>query len=126
MGWTRHGEGKFEAALDLFEAALEARREQGDAGAVRIARWCVARCLRSLDRVDDALMHQKALADELATAGESDGFVEEELGECLLVLGRSGEATPHFASAAELLGADPWFVANEAPRLERLRRLGGV
>ena len=125
MGWTRHGEGNYEAALELFEQALEARREQGDAGAVRIARWCVARCLRSLERLDDALTHQRALADEFANAGESDGFVEEELAECLLALGKAGEARPHFARAAELLGADAWFVANEAPRLERLRQLGG-
>jgi tetratricopeptide (TPR) repeat protein len=125
MGWTRHGEGAFDAALELFEQALEARREQGDVRLMRVARWCVARCLRSLNRIDDALGLQRSLARETAAANEPDGFVEEELGECLLALGRPGEAQPHFARAAELLSQDAWFVAQEGPRLERLRSLGG-
>jgi tetratricopeptide (TPR) repeat protein len=125
MGWTRHGEGAFDAALELFEQALEARREQGDVRLMRVARWCVARCLRSLNRIDDALGLQRSLARETAAANEPDGFVEEELGECLLALGRPGDAQPHFARAAELLGQDAWFVAQEGPRLERLKSLGG-
>src|SRR6185503_10602543 len=77
MGWTRHGEGAYGAALELFEQALDAHREQGDEGLIRIARWCVARCLRSLNRLDDALAQQESLAAELAKAGQSDGFVDE-------------------------------------------------
>jgi tetratricopeptide (TPR) repeat protein len=125
MGWTRHGEGAYEAALGLFEQALEAQLEKGDAGLVRVARWSIARCLRSLGRFDEALAAQREIAEDLVAAGEDDGFVEEELAECLLALGQSGAAKPHFARAATLLGGDAWFVANEVARLERLRMLAG-
>jgi hypothetical protein len=33
-----------------------------------------------------------ALKDELTSAGEADGFVFEEMGECLLALNREQEA----------------------------------
>ena len=48
----------------------------------------------------------------------------EELGECLLALGRADDARPFFARAAERLGADAWLAAHEPDRLDRLRRLG--
>lgn len=125
-GWTYHDRGEFETALDHFERALAFRREQGREPGIRIARWCVARCLRSLERYDEALATQRALAAELAAAGESDGYVDEELGELLLVTGRAEAATPHFARAYELLSQDAWLVAQEPERLGRLRELGGL
>jgi tetratricopeptide (TPR) repeat protein len=123
MGWTRHGEKDYAAALDLFEQALAARLEQGDAGSIRVARWCVARCLRSLGRLDEALARQRELEAECTAAGAPDGYVYEEIGECLLALGRAGEARPALARAYEELSKDPWLAANEQPRLERLRAL---
>ena len=54
----------------------------------RIARWCVARCLRSLDRTEEALAEQQALAAELEAIGETDAYVAEEIAECLSALGR--------------------------------------
>jgi hypothetical protein len=50
--------------------------------------------------------------------------VDEELGECLLALGRADEARRYFALAYEKLSADSWLVQNESARLERLRALG--
>lgn len=124
LGWTRHGKGEFAAALDLFERALDARREQGKAKPIGIARWCVARCLRSLGRTEEALDAQQELERDLASAGEHDGFVSEEIGECLLTLGREDEARQHFARAHDLLAKDPWFGEREPARLARLRELG--
>jgi tetratricopeptide (TPR) repeat protein len=124
MGWTRHERGEFDVALDLFERAVEARREQGDPGTIRIARWSVARCLRSLGRTEEALAAQQGIERELSAAGESDGYVNEEIAECLLALDREAEARAQFARAAELLGKDPWFVEREPERLARLRQLG--
>ncbi len=126
LGWTLHDAGQFVEALSTFQAALEARLEQGKEGPTRIARWCVARCLRSLGRTEEALAMQSALLAEHESAGSSDGFVEEEFGECLLALGRGEEAAPHFAAAYGLLKDDPWLAANEPDRLARLRDLGGV
>jgi len=126
MGWTHHERKDYAAALDHFEKALAARRLEGKPPEIRIARWCVARALRSLGRTEEALSAQIALLEEHRAAGTQDGFVEEEIAECLLSLGRRDEAKPHFAAAFEALAKDPWLTRDEPERLERLRRLGGV
>ncbi|MEK7316839.1 MAG: tetratricopeptide repeat protein [Candidatus Eisenbacteria bacterium] len=126
LGWTNHEKGEFETALDLFRKALAAREVDGKKGAVRVARWCVARANRSLRRYEEALAEQKRLLAETRADNAPDGYVEEEIGECLLSLGRPEEATPHFAAAYSLLSVDPWLQRDEPQRLERLRRLGGV
>lgn len=123
LAWTHHDKGEFERALAFFEEALAFRLEQGNPGPIRIARWCMARCKRSLGRIDEALMEQRALADEVAEGGEPDGYVQEEMGECLLAQGRPDESRPYFAKAYELLSQDPWLAANETERLERLKSL---
>ncbi len=120
IGWSLHDTGQYEQALDHFETALQVRIEQGDETTIRIARWCIARCLRSLGRIDEALQAQQ----ELATDPEADGYVYEELGECLLALDCADEARPHFAKAHAMLSKDIWLSANEADRLERLKKLG--
>lgn len=56
------------------------------------ATWCVARTLRSLNRVEESLSRQMELKEEFESAGESDGYVFEEIGECLLVMKRANEA----------------------------------
>ncbi|MET3807493.1 tetratricopeptide (TPR) repeat protein [Nakamurella sp. UYEF19] len=118
-GWTLHDRGDFPGALEQFEGALTANQETGIAKRIRIAEWSVARALRSLGRFDEALAIQSRLVQ-----GPEDGFVSEELGELLLATGRPDEAAPHFATAATLLSADPWF--DEPDRLARLVRLGTV
>lgn len=123
VGWTYHDLGRFADALAVWEKALAWRLEQGEPESIRIARWTVARGLRSLGRVEDALARQREL---LEAGGAPDGFVHEELAECLLLLGRPDEARPHFARAHELLAKVAWFVADEPARLQRLRELGGV
>ena len=125
IGWARFGAGDPGGALDAFETALAARREQGEPRETRIAEWCVGRCLRALGRPAEALAIHQRLAMETAAAGEpEDGYGAEELGECLLALGRAEDARPHFARAAELLGADAGLARHEPERIERLRRLG--
>lgn len=126
MGWTCHEQKEYAVALDLFEKALAARKAEGKPPEIRIARWCVARTLRSLGRTEEALSVQRALLEEHRAAGTQDGFVEEEIAECLLSLNRGDEAKPHFAAAFERLGKDPWLTRDEPERLERLRRLGGI
>ncbi len=125
MGWALHEAGKHEDAQRHFEAALAARLELGNETSVFVARWAVARGLRALGRLEEALAAQEGLAaDRDAADVPEDGYVSEELGELLLALGREQEATEHFARAADLLGDDPWFAEHEAARLERLRDLG--
>ena len=123
IGWTYHDQGKFDDALATFQKALVFRVEQGTRDNIMIARWCIARCLRSLGRLDEALQIQEELAASRELHNEPDGFVQEELGEIFLAQGKGDEAAKHFASAHEQLSQDAWLVANEPKRLERLKEL---
>lgn len=105
-GWAYHDIGDYESALEIFQKAESFFRSKGGVEKIRIAVWTVARCLRSLNRIEEALSKQKALKDELESAGESDGYVYEEIGECLLALKRDDEAKPYFSKAYEILSAD--------------------
>ena len=124
IGWTWHDQGDYARALEHFRKALAWRERQGDLATMRIARWCIARCLRSLWRLDEALAMQRALLAEYRAEDAPDGYVYEELGECLLLLGRESEARPWFARAHAELSQDAWLQAEEANRLARLERLG--
>jgi tetratricopeptide (TPR) repeat protein len=126
IGWTYYGMGRYADALAVFEGALKVRREQGKAGPIRIARYAVAKVHRALGRVAEALAEQEGLLRECELAREPDGYVHEEVGECLIALERAAEARPHFARAYELLSKDPWFPAEERGRLARMRELGSA
>jgi tetratricopeptide (TPR) repeat protein len=119
-GWDRHDAGAYAEALDIFRRAVEVRLEYGTPREVAIARWCVGRCLRSLERYSEALEVQETLA---ASAAANDGYVYEELGENLMALGRGDEAATYFSRAHELLSEDDWLADNESERLERLLTL---
>jgi tetratricopeptide (TPR) repeat protein len=86
-GWTLHDAGRYNEALTAFERALAWREERGQARETQIARWAVARCLRSLGRFEEALAIQEQLRAELDAAAEGDSYVDEELLECRLALG---------------------------------------
>jgi tetratricopeptide (TPR) repeat protein len=117
-GWTYHDMGQYEKALSLFQRALDFQKEQGKEANIRIAEWAVARCLRSLKRYDEALAIQRSLE-----GGPSAGYIEEELGELLLVTNHAEQSKPYFKKAYDKLSQDIWLKANEAPRLERLKKL---
>ena len=124
-GWSYHDAGDYASALEMFRKAEAWRRSQGKAGEVRIAVWCVARALRSLNRFDEALSKQMELLNEFDTVGEKDGYVYEEIGECLLALGRPQEGCPYFSEAYQILSQDESLVANDLQRLARLKSLAG-
>lgn len=127
-GWTLHELGRLDEALAMFEkrlAWLEANPPEGGGERheteIGIAHWSIAKMFRLLGRVDEALAIQRRL---IATqTGAEDGYVHEELAECLWALGSEDEARPSFALAYQKLSQDPWLVRNEAVRLERLAEL---
>lgn len=124
LGWTYHDQGQYEHALKCFQQALQWRQEQGEAREIRIARWCVARTLRSSQQTTEALALQQELLAEWEQSGEEqDGYVYEEMAECLFVLGQISESRAYFAQAYEKLSQDRWLAAQEPERLERLRQL---
>lgn len=123
IGWTHFAAGRHGEALDLFERAVVARTEAGETGRLLVARWCVARTLRALGRIADALALQQSLSAAHEAAGTTDGYVCEELAECLLESGRGTEAASWFAKAHALLSRDAWLAESEPARLERIRSL---
>jgi tetratricopeptide (TPR) repeat protein len=123
MGWTYHDMGQYDQALEIFDRALKFREQEGKPDRIRIAKWCIARTLRSLGRVEEALEMQQALLKEAEASNEEPGYTYEELGECLLLLKRDSEAKPYFARAYAVLSQDPWLNQNEPGRLKRLREL---
>ncbi len=123
-GWAYHDVGEYELALERFEKGLAWRVERDNPVTIRIAKWSVARALRSLGRAVEALDMQRALLAEHESAGTKDGYVYEELAECLLILGKADEARPFFNLAYHELSKDTWLKENEKDRLDRLRQLG--
>jgi tetratricopeptide (TPR) repeat protein len=107
----------------LFDEALVDWTARAQPEQTRIAKWAVARCLRSLGRLDEALHLQRELEEEHAAARTSDGYVFEEIAELLDSLGEPTEARAYFARAADELGKDESFVQNEPARLARLRSM---
>ncbi|MCC6606879.1 MAG: tetratricopeptide repeat protein [Anaerolineae bacterium] len=125
IGWTYHDMGDYHKALEIFAKALAWREahQQDKPEAIRIARWCVGRTLRSLNRLDEALALQQALLAEYEGVGQTDGFVYEEVGECLLALERGEAARPYFSRAHAELSQLAWLTASEPERIARLEQL---
>lgn len=125
LGWTHHDAGEYAVALDLFQRALAARIEMRDTTGTHFARWTVARCLRSMGRLDEALAQQRALLAADEKDGSPDGYVYEEIAECLYAQKKPDEAKPWFKKAYDELSQDPWLTRDSPARIERLRTLGG-
>jgi tetratricopeptide (TPR) repeat protein len=126
-GWTYFDMRRFDDALKMFQKDLAFRTPSGNKVEIGIARWSAAKVLRHMGRVDEALKTQMELVQlpELQ-GGDNEGYTQEEIGECLILLGRPGEAVPHFAIAWQFLHDDPWLKRDEPKRLDRLKRLGEV
>lgn len=129
LGWTYHDQGEYERAREYFQQALQWQQAHGNAREVLIARWCIGRTLRSLQRASEALaLQEDLLAEWEKSEEEPDGSLFEEIAECLLVLGRTAESQPYFAQAYARLRhhQDIWLVDQdpEKERLERLKQLG--
>lgn len=121
LGGRAEDAGDFAAALDWFERCHAFRLEAKDTDRARGTLSSVARQHRKLG---DPARAEALLQDALAEAPDN-GYVCEELAETLLAQGRAEAARPLFATAYDVLAADPWFPPTEPERLERLRRLGG-
>lgn len=125
MGWAYHDLGQYDRALELFEKGLVWRLERQDVAGIQIAKWTVARTLRSMGRIEEALEKQSLLHEENLAMNRPDPYVSEEIGECLLALGQGEEAQSHFAHAYESLSKDEWLKEKEPERIERLLKLSG-
>lgn len=125
LGWSYFDSGQYQEALYMFEKALEYRSQRNDVANVGVARWCIAKTLRMMGHTEEALDMQHQLFEEYQSAGRKDGFVYEEIAECLLTLGNDLEAEGWFAAAYGELSKDP-TVARDRDRLLRMKTLGKV
>jgi len=124
IGWTYFEKGNYQQALDVFERAVAFRQQEGASKPLLVAKWCVARTLRALNRATEALNVQRLILREHDAAGIApSGFVYEELGECTLALGSPGHQAL-FRRAHAILSQDKAFAERESGRVERLRQLG--
>ena len=124
-GWTYHDMGEYDKALELFERNVVWRTERKSGMQLYIAKWSVARCLRSLGRTEESLEMQLALRGKDSEMYScEDGYNSEEIAECLHALGRAEEAKPYFKRAYEQLSKDIWVQENDKEKLERLKSLG--
>lgn len=123
MGWSYHDKKDYHKALNVFEKALAWQQEYGTKRSIEIAEWCIAKIYRLLGRTEEALeMQTKAL--EKAEGNDPSGYIWEEIGECYLALKQLDKAQPFFKLAYDKLAQDPWMMANEKERMERMKKLG--
>ena len=120
LGWDYFNKGDYDTALEIFTKGLSWQQERNREKAIVIAKWTIARTYRALGRVQEALELQLQLEKE---SKEQDGYIFEEIGECLLVLERKEESKPHFAKAYALLNEDKYLQRFEADRLKRILEL---
>ncbi len=124
IGWSYHDMGQFDKALDLFEKSLSWRLSQNDKRGTFIAKWTIGRTLRSLNQIEEAIDIHQTLVEEIETGiSEADGYVYEELAECLYLEGKTEAAKIYFKEAHRLLSQDAWLQKNAQERLERLNQL---
>lgn len=115
LGWAYYHLHEHDAALKTFEMALEWQVQNGSAVNQRIAQWTIARCLRALNRNQEAILVLQPL-----TLFPEAGFVSEEMGENLLALGKLDQAQPHFQRALDLFSKNPLFQNEQNDRLARI------
>ncbi|GGA38979.1 hypothetical protein [Paenibacillus physcomitrellae] len=123
IGWAQVEAGQLEQAYDMFSLALAFREQRGNEETISIAKWCVAKVLRLMGRVTEALEIQTSLYYKAMDQQGPTGYNCEEIAECLLTAGRRDEAHGYFRKAYELLSQDTWLVEHEAARLARIKEL---
>jgi tetratricopeptide (TPR) repeat protein len=127
LGKKHVARDRFDNALRVYAEAARVCEEQDLSPETRRdARWNIAHAHRKAGEVDRALEIQRELETEVAASAEKpDGYVYEEIAECLLALDRADEARAYFARAYEQHKDDPWFPPTDPERLRRIRELGG-
>lgn len=124
IGWTYFSQEDYDNAGEFFRRNELWCAERQLPRELHIARWSIAKAKRMEGLAEESLAMQLRLLADLETGESQDGYVFEELGECLMALGRGGEAAQYFHAAHQLLSQDIWMQANEPERLERMKTLG--
>ena len=125
-GWTIFNMKNYDHALEIFEKVLAFRKEEGKPEGIAIAMWCIARTLRSLNNIDQALELQLEIQKyRIANKLTKGCYNFEELGELYLLKNMKKESQEYFKEAYSILSQDKWLTMNEPQRLERIKQLAG-
>lgn len=119
---------QYSEALSTFRLCKESGEERNDSIIIRGAKWGIARSLRSLDQLDEALSMQYQLLKEY-----EEVTLKNELPVELLIVGRGlvyeELAEIHLAYAKKFsthayhdLSNDPWFIKIEPKRLKKIKQ----
>jgi len=125
IGWNHFDRREYQEALFMFQKYLKSCEQLGDPIKIRTAKWALAKVLRVIEHTEEALEMQRKLFEEYQAEGKRNGYVYEEIAECLLVLGQDHEAQEWFAAAYAELSKDP-RITRDQKRLSRLHELGQV
>jgi tetratricopeptide (TPR) repeat protein len=112
--------GRYDDALACFRNYVALNVERGQAPDI-FATKDIAKCLRLLGDVDEALATIAPVHANLEASGQRDGWISEEYAECLLAKGTERDALPHFEAALELLSKDGWIIANDPAKVDHLK-----
>jgi tetratricopeptide (TPR) repeat protein len=77
--WDLHAMKRYDEALSRFRQAEAAWIERDKPRQVHVAKWSVARCLRSLGRHDEALAILEVLEAQGRAASQPDAYVDQEI-----------------------------------------------
>jgi tetratricopeptide (TPR) repeat protein len=124
LGEAYASAGDDHKALETFEKRVAMDVENGKEPDL-YARKDVAKYLRRVGRVDEAINILRPIDASLAKKGERDGFIEQEVAECLLAQGKATEAKSH-AGEAYRLSQIKWVVELDSAGLERMKKAGTV
>lgn len=119
LAWAYFDKGQYEKALSVFLRALKWREEKQSEREIRIAKWCVGRTLRAMNRIDNAITIQLGLLEEMVNTDHPDGYVYEELAELYLAKGEEIYKM-YFGLAYHSLREDARLLRNEKARLDRM------
>ncbi|MBC7692718.1 MAG: hypothetical protein H7222_13230 [Methylotenera sp.] len=126
LGWIQFEVRQFQEALGFFRKAISFTQAEANPKKTIVAKWAVARTLRALNLIEEALDIQNDLLAEADRLHIKDGYVYEELAECLQSLKRAGEAQVYFDMAYRELSQVEWLTDNSPARIKRLKDLGKV
>ena len=121
--WQLFDARRFQEAYEDFEKASRLQLNGPERVDKNILKWSLARSLRSLHRLPEALEILYSLKNEFEKNQTPQGEVFLEIGECLQLQQQVAEAKTYFELAYAELSKNPWYIDNQEAELSRIRFL---
>jgi Flp pilus assembly protein TadD len=111
LAYALEQQGRHADGLPQYQQALNLRLQVGNAQNTLVAGYMVARSLRFLGRVDEALVMQQQLLRDSEALGAADPYVLDELALLFKARGEAAQAEAALQRAAQLRSASKPQVA---------------